>query len=328
MSCDIKKILVVKYGSISEIIDSLATIKSIKKLYPEAETDYFTEEIPEILISFDKNINKIFSTKKITFAEIFKFAKKFKEQKYDVVIDLNATVKSYLLTLLIGAKRTITAEKDRDLSPAKNYFKAISEYFEGAEFIENEEIQIPQNIQDYIQTAIPTNKDFVVLSTQTAQYEEGKKYRLDKFKKLAEEIIEKYDVEVFITGTADERKALQVFENISPKIHNFAGRFNIIEYAAFLKKTKCVIGIDSTPIYIAKSLKIPTIGLFGATSAESKGFYGEKTYPLNSKHLSCIPCNKDRCRLRNEEYTPCMDDILTEDITNLIDENGLLPLKS
>ena len=168
----------------------------------------------------------------------------------------------------------------------------------------------------------------MVISTQTAKYSEGKKYRLNKFKELAEQIVKKYDVEVFFTGTADERRALEIFENINPKIHNFAGRFNIIESAAFFKRAKCLIGIDSAPIYISKSLSIPTIGLFGATSPENKGFSGESTYTIKSEHLHCIPCGKSSCRLRNEEYTPCMDDISVDEILQTIEQNGLLAIKS
>lgn len=328
MSCNFKKILIVKYGAISEIIDSLAIIKSLKNTYPEVEIDFFTEEIPAKMLSFEKNINEIFSVENVTFCEVFKFAKKSKTKKYDTIIDLNATIKSYLLSLLIGTNQTITVENAQNNPPLKNYFKVISEKIDGLEFIEKAEIQIPQDLQDHVQTAIPTENDFVVISTQTAKYSEGKKYRLNKFKELAEKIVEKYDVDVFFTGTADERKALEIFENINPKIHNFAGRFNIIESAAFFKKAKCLIGIDSAPIYISKSLSIPTIGLFGATSPENKGFSGEKTYPIKSKHLHCIPCGKNSCRLRNEEYTPCMDDISVDEILKEIETNGLLAIKS
>ena len=57
MNCNFKKILIIKYGTISEIIDSLTIIKSLKNTYPEMEIDYFTEEIPAKLLSFEKNIN-------------------------------------------------------------------------------------------------------------------------------------------------------------------------------------------------------------------------------------------------------------------------------
>ena len=238
MNCNFKKILIIKYGSISEIIDSLTIIKSLKNTYPEMEIDYFTEEIPAKLLSFEKNINEIFSVENITFCEVFKSARTLKSKEYDATIDLNASIKSYLLSLLIGANQTITVENTQNIPPVKNYFKAISEKIEGLNFVEKAEIQIKQDLQDHVQTAIPTDKDFVVISTQTAKYSEGKKYRLNKFKELAEQIVKKYDVEVFFTGTADERRALDIFENINPKIHNFAGRFNIIESAAFFKRAK------------------------------------------------------------------------------------------
>lgn len=326
MNNDFKKVLIIKYGAISEIIDSLPLIRGIKKVYPDTIIDYFTEEIPAKLISEEKNLREIYFVKNLSFKEIFKQVKKLKAERFDVVIDLNASIKSYILSVLSGAKQTITVESNQNISNSENYFKSVSEKIKGTEYNNDSEIYIPKEISENIQTAIPTQKDFVVLSTQTAKMTEGKKYRLEKFKELAEKLVEKYDIEVFVTGTAEERKPLSIFENINPKIHNFAGRFSILENAAFLKKAKCVIGIDSAPVYIAKSLNIPTIGLFGATSAEKKGFVGENVYPIYSTKLKCIPCEKKYCKLRNEEYSPCLDDISVTDITNLIDKYELLPL--
>lgn len=327
MNSDFQKILIIKYGAISEIIASLSIVNSLKERYPEAKIHFLTEEIPALLLSNEEKIENIFSVQNISYKNIFKLAKKLKKEEFSLIIGLNSTLKSYLLSFLIGAKSIIVAENDTQTPPAERFFKAINEKISDLNFVDNTEISIPPNIQDAVATSIQANKDYVILSTQTAKNTEGRKYRLKKFKELAEKITEKYDVDIYVVGTANERKHLNIFENINKNIYNFAGRFNILECAAFVKKAKCVIGIDSAPIYIAKSAKTPTIGLFGANSAETKGFTGENTYTIQSKKLSCTPCQKDFCRLRNEEYSPCMDNISIEDILNVIDANNLLPLK-
>ncbi len=324
---DFKKILIIKYGSISETIASLAIINSIKNACPETEIHYFSEEIPTNLLSYEENIDKIFTIANTTFGEIFKASKKLKTEKFDLIIDFNGSFKSFVLTHLIGAKNLITIEKDKNIAPAENFYKTINEKIEDLQIVNTPKISIPQSIQDAVQTALTTGRDFVAISTQTAKATEGKKIRAEKLKKLAKEIIKKYDVDVYFIGTADERRKLAAFENIAPNIYNFGGRFNLIECAAFLQKAKCVIGIDSAPIYISKSTGTPTIGLFGATSAQIQGFTGENTYEIKSKKLTCIPCKKTTCRLRNEEFSPCMDDIEIEDIIKLIDEHNMLPLK-
>lgn len=327
MNSDFQKILIIKYGAISEIIASLSVVNSLKERYPEAKIHFLTEEIPALLLSNEEKTENVFSVQDISYKNIFKLAKKLKAEHFELIIDLNATLKSYLLSFLIGAKSIITAENDKKTPPAERFFKAINEKISDLNFVNAPKINIPQNIRDAVETSIQANKDFVILSTQTAKNTEGRKYRLKKFKELAEKITEKYDVDVYVIGTANERKNLNIFENVNKNIYNFAGRFNIIEFAAFVEKAKCLIGIDSAPIYIAKSAKIPTIGLFGANSAEIKGFTGTNTYAIQSKKLSCTPCQKDFCRLRNEEYSPCMDNISAEDILNVIDANNLLPLK-
>lgn len=324
---DFKKILIIKYGSFSEIIAALSVVNSLKDLYPATEIHLFTEEIPATLLSCEKKISEILSVNNLSYKNIFQSAKELKSKNFDLVIDLNASLKSYLLSFSIGAKNVITVEKDKNTPTSERFFKAISEKIKDLKFINNTKIHISKNIRDIVQTAIQTDKEFVILSTQTAKSVEGRKYRLEKFKELAEKIIEKYDVEIYVVGTANERHNLKIFENIDENIHNFAGRFNIIEFAAFVEKAKCLIGIDSAPIYIAKSVNTPTIALFGANSTVLKGFSGKNTFTIQSQKLSCIPCNKDFCKLRNEEYSPCMDNISTEEIIKLIDENNMLPRK-
>jgi ADP-heptose:LPS heptosyltransferase len=150
---------------------------------------------------------------------------------------------------------------------------------------------------------------------------------MEKFKALAESLVEKYNVSVFFIGTAFERDLLSKVENVDKNIFNFAGRFNPLELAAFLSLSSCVIGIDSSPVYIASSTRTTScIALYGAGSPFRKIAFPEKFYPISAKNPPCSPCSKRFCKLRNDEYAPCMDNISVDDVMSVIDKEKLLQL--
>jgi len=189
-------------------------------------------------------------------------------------------------------------------------------------------LYIPDEVVENVKRAIPTDKKFVVITTQAGPVREGKKWRPEKFKELALKIVEKYDAAVILTGTASDRELLAPFENLHPEIYDLAGRFDILESAAMFSLSEYMIGADTGPLHIASATGKPVcIGLYGAMAIHRTGLVGEKHHSVKSSKLGCIPCQKRFCKLRNGEYSPCMDDILPEDIMKIMESDNILPLK-
>lgn len=322
------RVLIIRCGAIGDVLHTSEVFRSIKRAYPNCQIHYLTTEIPAKMISEDKDIDKILTIEKVSYCNVFKIAAQIKENKYDVVINLQPSLKLRLLAFLLGVKHIFNYDKNLDLHAVFNFYKTAGDNIKNLTFQNKLKLYIPDEVKERVKIAIPTNKKFVVITTQAGPVREGKKWRLENFKELALKLVEKYDISVILTGTAQDRESLKVFENLHPEIYDLAGRFNILESAALFSFAEYMIGADTGPLHIASAVEKPVcIGLYGAMAIHRTGLVGEKHHSLKSDRLDCIPCQKRFCKLRNGEYSPCMDDISAENILNIIEKDNILPIK-
>lgn len=322
-----KKILFVRIGAIGDVMQTTEAYRAVKRAYPECVIHYLTGIIPSNLLSCDCDLDKVITVDNISSKNFFSLAKQLREEKYDVVVCLKSSLKLWLFTSLLGAKNVLHYNADTDLHIVYNYFQTVGEKIKGLEFKNELTLTVPDEVKSGVKLAVPTEKKFVVLSTEVGALCEGKKWRREYFRELAEKIVDKYDVSVILTGTAEERELLGNFEGLN-EVCDLAGRFNILESAALYSFAEYVIAADSAPLYVAEAVKSPVcIGLYGASPVKRYGFSDEKNHSVISHNLGCIPCGKKFCKLRNGAYSPCMDGIKPDDIMKILEEDNILPLK-
>lgn len=100
----IKKILLIKFRGIGDVILSTVVLKNIKSQYPDAVIDFLTERPSAQLLKEIPLINEVLI---YNFSNRFEIASKILEirrRKYDLVIDLYSNPKSAQLTFGSGAK--------------------------------------------------------------------------------------------------------------------------------------------------------------------------------------------------------------------------------
>ena len=323
-----KKVLIIRCGAIGDVLHTSEVFRSIKRTYPSCIVHYLTTEIPAKMISADKDIDKIITIEKVKYKDIFQILPQIKNEKYDVIINLQPSFKLRLLAFLARPQHSFNYDKNLDIHAVYNFYQTAGDNIANLTFKNELKLYIPDEIKENVKRAIPTEKKFIVFTTQAGPVREGKKWRVEKFKELALKIVEKYDVSIILTGTNQDRESLKPFENLHPEIYDLAGRFNILESAAMFSLAEYMIGADTGPLHIASATEKPVcIALYGAMAIHRTGLVGEKHHSLKSSKLGCIPCQKRFCKLRNGEYSPCLDDITPDDIMKVLEKDNLLPIK-
>ena len=324
----IKKVLVIRCGAIGDVLHTSEVFRSLKRANSGIEIHYLTTKVPAKMLSADPDIDKIITIEKINYKNIFKLSKELKPEKYDVILNLQPSLKLRLLAFLTGAKHTFNYDKNPEIHAVKNFFDTAGENINGLEFKNELSLTIPENVVNEVKNKIPQDKKFIVITTQAGPVREGKKWRPEKFKELIIKILEKYDVNVILSGTSEEREALSKFENLHDNVYIFAGDFDILQSAAMFSLAEYMIGADTGPLHIATATHNPVcIALYGAMAIYRTGLLGEKNHSVKSSKLDCIPCGKKFCKLRNGEFSPCMDDIEVDEIIKIIDDEAILPFK-
>lgn len=321
-----KKILVIRYGTIGDTIFASAFYRELRNAMPDAQIDVLVDEIAEGVIVNCPYINGIFHIKgkyKNYWAYITLFS------KYDTVYFLKNDKFFTIIAYLAGVKNRIGFDVKR------NKFLTLKSPY-------NEDRHEIDCYLDLLRVSnIPVNSDRTELWTdktndykanEISSFISGKKILIQAYSRFPQKnwlneywvetikfLSNKLQAHVFFAGGKKDIKNYQnIFEEIKDSVDimpiDMCGKLSISETISLVKNMDMVIGIDSGVIHIAAALNKPSILLHGPTSLVRWKPRSENCMVL-SRHFSCSPCclqsgSKNYCKNR---VSDCME-YLTPDI--------------
>lgn len=311
----IKKILIIRLGAIGDVVHSTALYRSLKKYNPEFEIHYLTSKTPSTLVENDPDIKKIRIAEDKTYKYLANLAKTLKNEKYDLCINLQPSIRTKYLTFFIGAKHNLTYKKTFKLHAVENFWKTAKPLFKDIKPEKELKLYIPDEIKE--KTGSFTNT--VVFNMGVSTVRQGRRWPLEYWEKLAKDIIEKYNCNIILTGAQEDAEFSESILHISPEIKSFCGKLSILENSAMVSKCRLLVSGDTGPLHIATALGVPVIGLYGAAPVSRTGPYGKNCFTLYSE-MKCVPCNRRKCKYLkdNELYTPCMNDLTPDRVLDII----------
>lgn len=115
--------------------------------------------------------------------------------------------------------------------------------------------------QDQIQ-----GRQLAVLVTQTS-VTQRKSWRADRFKAVAEHLVNKHNVFLVFPGTAGEHEAIETLrEYIGLPSINIAGKTGIADLTAVFQQCRIAISLDTGPLHIARAAGLPAVVIAPAWS--------------------------------------------------------------
>lgn len=312
---DLKKILIIKFGAIGDIVHSTIISEAIKNKHKDCQIHYLTRGIYAPMLencpSIDKRI--VFNNK------LWQTAKELKTEKYDLVIGLSYSIKIILLAHLIQPKK-IVFKGNKGTSWIENYFYTAQKVIK--------DIELPDRLVFKNDNAAKTRilaelnkypKPHIIVNPgrDTNNARDGRIWSIQKWKELIEKIHNIYGGTTFVTGTKYETHFHKPLENTSTII--LSGKYNLKDSCEVLSLADLVISVDSGPIHIASAYNVPTLAILGSTSPDKIKPYGKNGYYIGPK-TKCKYCWKKKCpKLKeNEIFTPCIESIEPKDVLDKI----------
>lgn len=157
-----------------------------------------------------------------------------------------------------------------------------------------------------IMSEIKPQREIVAIHTTTLV--DSKNW--EGFQELANELIKKYDV--FQIGIDTDKKV----EGCSNLMN-----IGINRTAAFLKRCKCFVGLDSGLSYVAAAVGIPTFVIMGMSIPTTSSPFGENVTHIVSD--SRKDCERIRCHSSCRFNDPCIKKIKLERILATLSEHGI-----
>ncbi len=324
-------ILVIKIGSIGDVILVTASLKAIRKKFPKAKIHCLVgAPSRKILLScpyIDDLI--IYDTKDDHWFKLLKMAKKLRELKLDKVIDFQNNKRSHLLTFLSFPKESYGYNNGKwgfllshTVKNPRNDIAAVPHQFEvlqmlGIEFKENDYLELwpsaadRKNVKALLDAEWLANaKNIVGINLAASEKWLSKNWPIEHIAKLCDMLAAK-NVRVVITGMDKDRalaKKLLDMTQARPAI--LAGKTDIMELAVLIKRCKVFITPDSSPMHIAAAVDTPFIAFFGPTDAK-RHIPPAKRFYIFERDLECAPCYSTQCKIMTHV---CMTEIKPQEV--------------
>ncbi len=339
-----KKILVVRYRFIGDMILTIPFLRNLRYAYPEAKIDMLVspnsgeviKDCPYVdnFIIFDTTRKHKYENGKSKKQSLMHYITILRREKYDKAYILKRSFSSALLCYLSGIKERIgfdTENRGFLLTKKVKYdeFKHESLCFLdvlAADNIEIKDTYLENWINDdskrkveylFKQNNIDNSvKKAVVHATAT---NEGKLWNINNFARIIEYLANKKHMQVIFIGAKTDRavyEKINYIEKLEIRPLNLCGEVTIKDSLALLKEVDFIIGCDSGNLHMASSVGTKVIGIYGPMPFEKWKALGSGNIYLKAD-LPCMPCRlKHKCPYNKA----CMKAVTVNKVKEAIDK--------
>jgi heptosyltransferase-2 len=330
-----RRILLVRTDRIGDVLISTPVIKALRDHYPASYiammVSPYTRELVEgnpyldSVIVFDKD------KKDAGFLGTLSFSNKLKKMKFDAVIVLHPTLRVHLICFLAGIRERIGYDRKAPYFLTKTFAHTKQEGRKH-EVEYNFDLLAPLGIfeasRDLYMPIKETSERFVegflkdiglsekdkIVAVNPAASCISRRWPLQKFAHLIDQLITTYDVKVLIVADTIHRfLSEEVVRLAHTNPLDCSGRFNLSELASLIKRCALFISNDSGPVHIAVAVGTPVVAIFGRNqpglSLRRWGPLGKRDVVLH-KETNCHPCLAHDCKSQFK----CLEAITVEEV--------------
>ncbi len=329
-----RKILIVRFSSIGDIILASPLIRVLRAKYPTSQIDFLIKsEFAEIL-RFNPYLSTLLEYHISIPGDLMKLCDIVRREKYDLLIDIQNNIRSFYLRMKSRAGRIAVLNKRalrrfvlirfhvnlyREIIPvSERYIESVSRLG-----VENDgkglEIFVPDQTISSVTTMMMKYKldrfDSIIGLGPGARHF-TKRWPADRFVEVGAQIAQRRRSKIFIFGSRDEAEycgdiAQMINARLeSPVAESLAGALGLLETAAAMDLCNVIVSNDTAMMHLAAARKRKVLAIFGSTVREFGFFpYGTTHIVVEDSELPCRPCShigRHRCP---QGHFRCMNDI-------------------
>jgi heptosyltransferase-2 len=152
--------------------------------------------------------------------------------------------------------------------------------------------------------------DFVLGVNPGATYGSAKRWYPERFAVVARDLGQAWRARVVITGGPTEAgMAGEIAATLDGACLNMAGKTDVRQLMALIKRCNFFITNDSGPMHIAAAFHVPLVAVFGSTDHRTTYPYADNALVVR-KETDCAPCLKRECPTDHR----CMTAVTAEDV--------------
>jgi len=296
----LKKILIIRFSSIGDIVLTSPVIRCLRQSIPDAEIHYLTKTNFRSITENNPLLDKVHSFDQ----SIKEILPALKKEKFDFVVDLHNNLRSFRVRTALrrpsatfpklNFKKWILVNFKKNLLPdihiVDRYFKAVEPLGvvndgQGLDFF----ISVKERVVPELTFGWP-KENYIALVVGAAHF--TKRIPLEKLREICRNTEGPI---VALGGKEDAATGEKLAAEFPEKVYHACGKCSLNQSASVIKHARHVITGDTGLMHIAAAFQRPITVLWGNTVPE----FGMYPYVQNTKWqslevdgLDCRPCSK------------------------------------
>jgi heptosyltransferase I len=328
---DEPRFLLVRLGSMGDVIHALPAASALRDTFPEARIDWAIESRWARLLEGNPDLNEVISVDRKSAGGITATVRQLRAAKYSCAIDFQGLYKSVLLAIASGAPHRIGFQSSyaREGLASRFYTDCLNP--RGAHKVEHnltlaEAAGARKSPPRFPLAVCPADDERA--ARELADHKLGhffvlnpgggwrsKCWPAERYGELHRDLAERYGWRGVVTfGPGEQDIARKVVETAgnSPPV---AMALDLGPLMALMRRARFVVSADTGPLHLASALGTPVVGLFGPTDPSRNGPYS------SSSSRDIVLRNPRDCETtyrRGRAYSPAMLSITVQQVANAI----------
>ena len=325
-----QRFLLVRLGSLGDIIHALPAASALRDAFPEARIDWLIEPKWRRLLEGNPDLTEIIPLEKKSASGLISTIRKLRAARYTCAIDFQGLYKSALPAFA-------SAPRDASVSPAPTPAKALHQFSTPIKSILAEHIKLtttslspkpqarpraprpprfpltlrPEDEKQVTQELARHNiADFYVLNPGGGW--RSKCWPPERYGELHHRLAAQLGWRSVISFGPGEERLAQELVSAAGTLPPVVLPLGLGPLMALLRRAKFVVSADTGPLHLASALGTPVVGLYGPTDPARNGPYGGTSVVIRN------PSKSETTYRRGASYSSPMLSITVDQVADAV----------
>ena len=308
------RILIVRTGSLGDIVHTLPAVATLKHAFPRAELDWVVERQWAPVLERNPHLARVHQLEtrawrrtpanSTTWRSVFGAFRALRERRYDCALDFQGLVKSAAIARLSGAAAVVGFDRGESREGVSALFYtsrvrppsdgrplhvvernlAIAAAVGATEVVLEFSARPAEEDIERIRATTPGPGRYAVLSPSAGW--DAKRWPQEAYAALAFRVAQELSLPVIINcGPGEERVAGRVVE-LAAEARPRLLKPSVGELMALLGDAALVVGGDTGPVHLAAAYQVPVVAIFGPTDPLRNGPFGARCRVVRSQQAA------------------------------------------
>lgn len=304
-----------------DILLATPSLRAVRSAFPGITVDFVVGGGMTDALSGHSDVRRILTFDKrgvdSRLDHFLPFLWRLTRERYDLVVNLHPSAKSYLMAAASGARTRLTFVKDMSVHPetgrvahaVDDFAKELLPLGIGPLLDRSLDFIVPHAARTrvgemFAEAGLRPSERLLVINPAASR--PLNRWPLERFCEVAGYWAGQPNVKVAVTGAPpsfrtvmdglDEVSLARTVAEADPRILNLAGRLSLKEFGALLERADVLLTCDTGPMHVGAALGTPLVVLSGAADPDRTGPLTPNSTVLIDRTLPCVPCRDRICR--------------------------------